>query len=374
MKIGIITMPLGMNYGGILQAYALQKVLEKYNQDPKHIFIKYRFSQLSLSEKTYAYSKRILKNILGMRTPILLERTMSRLLPIVTQNTTHFINNNISSVEYNSYYDIKEDDFDAYIVGSDQIWRPKYLANKIDNSFLDFTDSWNVKRIAYAASFGTDAWEYTEEQERKCRELVKKFDAVSVREDSGIQLCKDHLNINSEVVLDPTLLLDKENYSSLIEQIVSPKSKGNLYYYILDESEEKMDLVRDIANEYRMMPFKVNAKHIDDFRVPDNEKVLPPVEQWIRGFHDADFVVTDSFHGCVFSIIFQKQFVVLGNKKRGQSRFTSLLKLFGLEDRLVSSVTECHGLRTIDYDIVRGKVNKWQEKSLNYLNHALDLI
>lgn len=98
-----------------------------------------------------------------------------------------------------------------------------------------------------------------------------------------------------------------------------------------------------------------------------------PVERWLRGFYDAEFVFTDSFHACVFAIIFRKQFVVYGNKERGMARFDSLLGMFGLEDRLVSSVAEVKSLRRIDYDNVDAKLNDMRSRSMAFLQESLKL-
>ena len=167
MRIGILTLPLHTNYGGILQAYALQTVLERMGHDVCLIEKKRQPLRLPLWKAPLSYGKRIVKNLTGHPFPIFYEKKMNREEPIVRQNTDKFINKYIKRRIVDDFSDIKETDFDAIVVGSDQIWRPKYF-QEIEHTFLDFTEGWNIKRIAYAASFGTDKWEYTPEQTERC--------------------------------------------------------------------------------------------------------------------------------------------------------------------------------------------------------------
>lgn len=369
MKIGIITLPLHTNYGGILQAYALQAVLERMGHDV--CLIEERRGPLSLPlwKAPLSYGKRILKNILGHPCPIFYERKVNRETPIVRQNTDKFINIYIKRRIVDSFSDLNENDFDAIVVGSDQIWRPKYFPH-IEHAFLDFTKDWNIKRIAYAASFGTDDWEYNSKQTSECGRLLRMFDAVSVREDLGVDLCKRYFGVEAQHVLDPTMLLVKEDYIKLFEAANTPKSNGNLLCYILDETEEKTALIKSIAGEKGLIPFNVKSIS-DDINSPLSERIQPSLEQWLRGFYDADFVITDSFHACVFSIIFNKPFIVYGNVNRGMSRFISLLNMFGLKDRLVSTVDEICNLKSIGYEKVCDKLESLIKQSKDYLLQQL---
>lgn len=338
MRIGILTLPLHTNYGGILQAYALQTILERIGHQVKIIDVYQKISkpELGVFQKTKKVVGRIVKNaFLGGHCYLDYESYMFSIRPQVTQYTNKFINTYLHQFHVNNFSDIKESDFEAYVVGSDQIWRPKYYSN-IEDAYLEFTREWDVKRIAYAASFGTDKWEYTEQQTNACKSLVHKFNAVSVREDTGINLCKDYLDVDAVKMADPTLLLDKEDYIGLIKKCNPQPLEGDLFNYILDMTPEKQMLIDKIANEKGLTPFRVNAKDGNDRRISLEERIQQPVETWLQAFRDAKFIVTDSFHACVFSIIFNKPFVVVGNEKRGLSRFYSLLKDFGLEDRLIT--------------------------------------
>lgn len=369
MRIGILTLPLHTNYGGILQAYALQTVLERMGHDVCLIEKKRQPLRLPLWKAPLSYGKRIIKNLTGHPFPIFYEQKMNREEPVVRQNTDKFINKYIKLRIVDDFSDIKETDFDAIVVGSDQIWRPKYF-QEIEYAFLDFTEGWNIKRIAYAASFGTDEWEYTPEQTERCSNLLKQFDAVSVREKSGVGLCREHFHIKAVHVLDPTMLLSATDYIKLFEAADIPKSNGTLLCYILDETQEKTALVNRIAEEKKLVPFRVNSK-VENHSAPLSERIQPPVEQWLRGFYNSEFIVTDSFHACVFSILFNKPFVVVGNVDRGMSRFTSLLEMFGLNDRLFTDMPESQSVDYINWQEVNALLDSKRKAAKDFLNNLI---
>lgn len=369
MKIGIFTQPIHTNYGGILQAFALQTVLEQRGHKVKVIKLSL-FRPLFTFKTPFSLIKRgIKKYIMKKECRIFEERYFNKSYPITGFHTLNFINKYIHLVDFNT---ITPDMFDAIVVGSDQVWRPK-INRPIERSFLNFTTNWNIIRIAYAASFGTDEWEFTKEQTKNCKELIKYFNAVSVREDSGIDLCKTKLDVEAIHVLDPTMLLEKETYIKLFYDAPITEKKGDLLTYILDETEEKNDIIQKVSNATNFIPFRVNSR-IEDSYAPIKERVQPPVEQWISGFYNAKFVVTDSFHGCVFSIIFNKPFIVYANIKRGNSRIESLLKIFALENRLINSIEMIDDKlinSTIDWAYVNKIKQIWREKSINFLESGL---
>lgn len=370
MKIGILTLRLHNNYGGILQAYALQTVLERMEHDVNVIDIKSSKS-FPLWRLPLIYAKRILmKYLFRKNVKIFLEKYERKHWPMMCQFTYEFIDKYIHRLSFGNVNDLLQEKFEAYIVGSDQVWRPGYFG-KIEHAFLDFTANRNILRISYAASFGVDKWEYTKQQTVNCRNLIQKFNAVSVREKSGIDLCKKYLHHNAEWVLDPTMLLDREDYVNLIKAANTPKSKGNLMFYLLDETPEIMDLISRISEDKRLIPFRVGSK-VNDRTAPLEERIQPPLEEWLRGFFDADFVVTDSFHACVFSIIFKKQFIVIGNRERGMSRFESLLEMFGLENCLCDVNNYNIEQGEIDYDEVHAKLNTLRKHSIDFLKTALN--
>lgn len=373
MKIGIIALELRYNFGGILQAYALQKVLRNLGHDVIHVD---KIMEVSLGpwyKKYPIYIKRsICKYILGKNIIIKADIEQNRISNAIAKNTDIFIEKYIRKIRIKDFSNFKEEDFDAIIVGSDQVWRPKYFFSKIENAYLDFAKEWKIKRIAYAASFGTEEWEYTEEQTNNCAALLNKFNAVSVRESSAVKLCNDYFGVKAEHVLDPTMLLCKEDYIKLFKDYNAAQSDGNLFCYILDDGEEKRSIIDCVAKEKGLNPFYVNSRY-DDHNAPLKERIQQPVEKWLRAFYDAEFVITDSFHACVFSIIFNKPFIVYGNKERGLARFNSLLSIFGLEERIVSTKEEATKATSepIDWEKVNGIHRQWKEKSMSFLNNNL---
>ena len=312
MKVGIMTLPLHTNYGGILQAWALQTIIERMGHESSHVF-RHLLGPLCVYEG---------------RTP--------EEIKAIQGNCDRFVDRYIRCDE-TPVAEIAPDRYDALVVGSDQIWRhlcDTLLLVPFTTAFLDFAENWNVKRIAYAPSFGIDRWEAPEEMIPRCSELLKKFDAVSCRELSGAAICRDVLGVEAKTVVDPTLLLGRDDYSALIDAAETETPAGTLMSYVLDRDAEKQRLIDAIAARHGLTPYYANAKP-EDNSAPIAERIQPPVEQWLRDFRDSKMVITDSFHATVFSILFGKPFVVTGNPWRGLSRLESLLKQLGLEDHLV---------------------------------------
>ncbi len=329
MKIAILTQPLRANYGGVLQNYALQQVLIKLGHEPitieKDPYLHISKLKLFLELPKRTFTKYILKKrkyIFNEKQHNNYIRQLSHILkPFISKYINRRFVNNWSSIDYTLY--------DAFIVGSDQVWRPLYNWGILDKMFLSFIpQSTNVKRIAYAVSFGTSEWEYDNEQTKQFANLIQQFDAVSTREIDGVDLCRKYLNrADAVTVLDPTLLLEKEDYLNPCKDI--PTENDNiLFAYILDKDYNTKNQLEKIAKEKGLKLKLVSA---------DSDCTLS-VEEWLAMFRDAKMVITDSFHGTVFSIIFNKEFYSICNTSRGNSRFNSLLSQFKLQDRLFNDV------------------------------------
>lgn len=355
MKIGILTQPLLRNYGGILQNYALQQVLKKLGHKPITIdyVAHYNFKTIVM----YNIKTIILLLTKGSKRKFRLyyRRRNSAMESFVTQN--------ISVTKPIKYYRdsvLKKNNIEALVVGSDQVWRREYN-NDLYAMYLSFAKNIGLK-ISYAASFGIDYWNYSEEQTKKCAILAKQFKAISVREESAIKLCNDYLGIDAVNVLDPTLLLPKEEYENLCVSVEKP-NEPILYAYILDINQEKKDFLSKIATEKKLELKIVQADN--------NAKLTVP--QWIAMFRDAEFIVTDSFHGTLFSIIFRKDFLTIGNKGRGMSRFTSILSKFGLEERLVNDFSTDFQTKTeINWNATEKLLEVEIEKSHEFLKNCFN--
>ena len=377
MRIAILTQPLRYNFGGILQNYALQTVLRRMGHnvvtlDPHRYHYKWwQYPILILRHTITRYIRRYRK------VPIFAEWFRDKEIRMLGTNTFRFINQNICRKEYwDLAKDVKEQDYDAFIVGSDQTWRWEYNRGmtKLTNMFLDFTKGWKVKRIAYAASFGINDWEGDAEITNACSDAIKDFDLVTVRESSGIDICNNIFNVKAHLVLDPTLLLTKEDYMKLVERGKKLDVKdGDLYLYLLDENEKNMNLANTISEEMGLKPYTYTSRACDFHGVHTiEERTQPPIELWLKGFDQAKIVLTDSFHACVFSIIFRKQFYLYVNKDRGMERYTSLFNILGINNRIVYSLEDVKNLKPIDYNTVYKRLKYCQDESYTLLGKALN--
>lgn len=358
MRIAILTLPLHVNFGGILQCYALQTVLERMGHEVS--VLNTDFVNVDYKARIGLFIKRLVKTCIGKESKFYGWKTERE----ITQKYTQvFIRKHIHLLNVQDLSLLKEDDFDAIVVGSDQIWRPMYY-QPIANAYLKFAKDWtSIKRIAYATSFGTDKWEYTHEETQECASLVKLFDAVSVRENSAVDLCRKYLEVEAVQVLDPTLLLSKEDYLKLIDQSKLKKNEG-VFAYFLDVTSSKMDLANRIAKERGLKLYQFNNPNVDCLSLHFEKRIQQPIEEWIAGFRDASFVVTDSFHGCVFSIIFNKPFVVIGNEKRGIARLKSLLSMLDFDYSVASNI---HQLQKIEWNKTKLILDKYRQISLSFL-------
>jgi hypothetical protein len=371
MKIGILTLPLFDNYGGILQAIALYKFL--HNQGHEVVLLNKDTHKVIWKKIIIAILLKIpFHNFKNLKSNDKTEKKLQK------RREYHrgFIEKELFSISHNLYTKqdledyVNKENFDAIIVGSDQVWRKEYLYDKYYKSyFLDFVDRRKTKKIAYAASFGKDHWEGTDDID-DISELLKDFSAISTRESSGIDICRDSFRyFDAKHALDPTLLMGKEFYLDeiILKYDVANIIHGGLVTYVLDEAQEKKTVIDFISKSQNIN----NVCHLKGF---NSSKTMYSVPQWLAAIAYADFVVTDSFHAMVFSIIFEKNFLVIGNYNRGLARFTSLLSLLGLDDRLIFNENDLNDrtMIDIDYVTVNKKLAENQAISVNFLMHSLN--
>ncbi|PRY88367.1 polysaccharide pyruvyl transferase family protein [Mongoliibacter ruber] len=380
MKIGIITHPIINNYGGILQNYALQQVLIELGHD---VYTIDRIPTTPIKIKTFSFGKRFLLMLKGKSVKLRGWLTKEE-SDLINRNTRSFVKGHIKLTEsFSQNSKINQIHqkymFDAYIVGSDQVWRRSSVrGNNLE--FLDFLKNNNqVKKIAYSASFGVSNWEFTKKETERFKDLIQFFDGVSVREDDGVVMCKKFLNVDAKHLIDPSMLLSKEKYLSLLKKRNFKQDKERLFVYVLDRNQKKNDIINGVSEAIKLKGFEVMPSQsfaLENEKSFDLEKcIFPEVEQWIEGFANAEFVITDSFHGTAFSVIFNKPFLAIINEKRGASRFYSLLKTFGLENRLITE-NSSNFLEVAKTEIDFSDVNKIleleKEKSIRFLNDILN--
>lgn len=355
-KIFILTHPLTGSYGGLLQAYASYTVLKSLGLTP-YIY-KYKPNDLPLTfSDYYRYLTYHIKYIRGkIKNEDPLWHTMWQKLFLAR----NFLRGLRMYEETQSAPQSKDI---SYFVGSDQVWRAIFCRSmkSPEYYFLSFaTKEQRCNSIAYAASFGTDEWEGTPEETEICKQLIKDFKAVSVREHSGIDICRNVFDKEAVQMPDPTLLLEKQEYEKIIhkERTWAPE-KPYIATYILDKTSFTENLAQECALQLHLY-----LQHLTPYSTAPKlrDRFAPTGPQWLRLIHDSEYFITDSFHGCAFAIIFNKPFVCLGNPSRGSARFDSLLKTFGLQNRLVANRDVDTILQTLNTPIDWVRVNSIREQ------------
>lgn len=357
MKIGLLNLQYDTNYGGNIQRYALMTVLQRLGHNVTHLNLRFNFNDAPLYRRILRLCKRIvLKSIGRLDVPVLKEYRQQQRYEQECSITDAFYNRYIEHTPaiYSREKLAEYTEFDAFVVGSDQVWR-KTIADYygIGTYFFDYLPvSCDARRVAYGVSLGTSQNELSEKEIIHLTPLYERFYAVSVREDSGVNLLKEYgwNKPAPHLVLDPTLLLTKDDYIKLINDGVSVPSDGKMLCYILDPSPEKSILITEYENKKRLKSFIVGDKE---------NKV--PIQQWLRSFYDSEFVITDSFHGMVFCIIFNKPFKLIQNKFRGNSRFESIIRELNIPE----------DTEQIDWGLTNSILEQKRNYAIDFLKSAL---
>ena len=366
MKVEIITLHRITNFGSMLQTYATQSSVEKLGHKVEIIdFVPegMSFKRANWPQNQTAVWKKLIK-----------------LLPLLIVNLIEFIDVNrflrkyihISPKRYHCYQEIMADIpvADAYLSGSDQVWNTQNNNPPEDLKayYLGFAPE-GKKRIAYAGSFGKNT--FTEEEERIIKEYIVKYDYVSVREDDGLKILHRFGFDNGVHVVDPTLLLRGDEWRKFATVKKAPKP-GYVFVYNLNRNGLIKEVAKAIAKEKGLRI--INFADTFDFIKGAKNRLGNTAEDFVNHIANADYVVTDSFHGTAFSINLNRQVIVV-KAPRYNSRIESILRVTGLlETRLVESVEE--GLRAassmIDYNDVNLRIEAEREKSYEYLKNALN--
>lgn len=357
MRVAVITFPLINNYGGIIQAFAMMKLLEDLGHEP--ILVNFQSESKLKSITKFIIKKYVLffmsrfKNV----TLTLKNKELAKFVDVYINPKTDTICN---SQELKDYFE--NNNFDACVVGSDQVFAKMGYTHFENDYSLGFVKD-DVIKIAYAASFGADRYQGDIKQLEFHKKNLSRFSGVSVREDSGVNVCKDTFSVDSTHVLDPTMMIASSYYLDIIvaDKIKAELRNNNeLFAYVLDSDEAKTKAIQIFANKKGL-----STRQINDANASAD---VISMEKWIGSIYNAEHVITDSFHGCVFCIIFNKPFHCYINRKRGADRFISLLKMFGLESRIIDKdISE----EIIDWKYVNAKLAEYQLKSANFLRENL---
>lgn len=370
MRVALLVFPIHYSHGCILQTYALYSKLT--NLGHAVTIIDRQPVQMTFFQWVITILKRLVRKIFkgyngavfykGWYPKQIMEKQMRFVdtfaKDIITVYSTEELKKTVNSRN-----------FDSIIVGSDQTWRPCNVPNVMDY-WLEFAKDDDLIKISYAPSFGVDVWEYPVYLTDRCKKLAVLFRCLSVREKSGIKLCKEYLGQTVTHVLDPTMLWDKSFYIHIAEKCNVINNGCQCYF--LDRNPNKVSIANKVASILNLRLNFVNTE-TENEEATIKERIAPSIEEWLAGFYNGDFIVVDSFHAMVFSIIFQKPFVVIGNVNRGLSRFESLLSELGLEKRLLTDANDLNSIisENIDWDIVNIRLSVCRKKSMHYLEQAL---
>ena len=365
MRIGILTQPLHNNYGGLLQNYALQEVLRKMGHTVMTLDVQYQQYRPSPFLRCVKFIIRLLRKIKGDKNILFVDVVKQVNFYNCPQNhQAKFINKYIEVKSFSSPLDKtfwESDELDALVVGSDQVWRCRF-SPYILNYFLDFAEGKsNLKRISYAASFGVDYWDGGNELVAPIKLLLQQFDAISVREESGIGICRETFSNDAKLVLDPTLLLTAEDYKQILPECQNSSVK-TCAVYILDPTSDQIHRVNEICHEKGLTVRYIGRP---------NRKGFPSIESWLSEIFSAEYVITDSFHGTVFSILAHKRFTTIVNSSRGAARFETLLSMLDLKDRMVTDNGTLINDMQIDYEKVETILTEQRKLSYEFLSSNL---
>lgn len=359
MKNAILTWFDFNNYGTKLQAYALQKYLN--NNGYETFVVKY------LSEKRNNKNKDIKTKIFNF----MIKKSLDK----KNKKFENFTNKYIQLTNQINKEDLEElnSEYDNFIVGSDQIWNPNFFD---ETYFLNFVSS-NKKLISYAPSFGVSEI-LDEEKKEKIKLLLKRFNSISVREEKGSKIVENLIDYRPKIVLDPTFLLDAGEWTNLIEneKNIKPKKKKYILCYFLGEKKFYWEYVKKIKKEtgYNVIIIPMTRKaYLKNERI---EKDVGPID-FLNLIKNAEIVCTDSFHGAVFSIIFEKNFSILKrfedkDTNSQNSRIDNLVNILGIKEVLVSDNNTDIKARINNYEKVNNKLKEQIEKSKMYLKEALE--
>ena len=353
------------NYGTVLQAYATQKKIKDFGYENEILnYTQKRLSTLNVIKKSSHETKSFMSKI------FIVGSVLYRLIPniIIKRIFSKFVDKYLvlTPTNMNEYEDIKRtcdySKYSCFLTGSDQVWNSKYNEGIDYIYFLKFVPD-NLNKVSYASSIGMD--EFPKEEKKEIKSLLKRYNYISVRELSAYDELKS-MSINSKVVLDPTMLLKPEEWK-LIEKNMNINEKY-LLVYILGRDKSIMDIAENIAVKKNLKIIKVGLDYIYSKRIYKNFQFCTPNE-FIYLFRNADYILTNSFHGLAFSINFNKQFLAI-SPKTYSTRLLSILSLFDLKDRLVND-GNMFMLDDINYDLINGKLEKYRNESIDFLKQSI---
>ena len=331
--------------------------------------IEYNISKKKIGIIGLSHSQNIGNNLL--KYAIYIKLTELGYLPylvgkVYPKNDISFLKNNTKIRLINDFSEIKKNEFDILMVNSDQTWNALFPRPIIyDIAFLKFAKNWKVKKFIYGASLVHEDWKFTKIDEKIAKNLLDKFTGISVREKSSVQLIQHHLLLKAQFVLDPTFIINKNYYLNLIKNYKSNiMEKINntifIFAYILKDSNRIKNYLNLVSNSLKLKIFYITIYHMNQ------------VLEFLYGIVNCKAVITDSFHGTVFSIIFKKPFISFKYEKN-DNRFNDLAEIFELKNRIIyiNSTIPPVSLLSQPLNINETKLMLLKNESINYLKKNL---
>lgn len=348
--IGYVGWWYGLNYGSALTNYALHETLTEMG-----------------------------KTVLMLEWPTWEKATW----PIPDSHTRRFARRHYDISMRQTYDNLDHFNYhcESFILGSDQLWNYYSVKENGNYFFLDFVHP-GKRKIAYATSFGHSTSFFPKERQLEISEYLQQFTAISVREKDGVDICRDTFGVHAVQTLDPVFICGISAYEKAINDAEVSEKEPYVLGYILNPTEEKRNALLK-ASQKLQLPLKVILdgqenydKNYKAMNLDDAVLGTVGVEDWLYYFKNAQFILTDSYHGLCFSLIFHKNFICFGNRLRGMSRFNTLIEITKLDDHMLLNPQDGSLddllYRVIDYNAVEQRLDIERRRSREWLKNALE--
>lgn len=369
LKVGVLTINDYSNYGNRLQNYALQEVINDLGCEVETIVQE----RTILSEKSNRLITDRIKSLMNISNSEKIKLFNSKIEGRINRKyrvekvenlkrfTSKYINEGAEKISINNISESIVNKYDYFVTGSDQVWNPIFgFGNEID--FIEFAPK--NKRISYAASFGIS--DIPEKYKENYKKKLFNMNKISVREEAGAKIVHNLTGVEATVLLDPTLLIDKNRWISISTEHKEKTNKKYLLTYMLGDIEKS-------SKEYiQQISKKNNLEVVNLGSYKDKKRYAVCPREFIDYFNSAEIVITNSFHGAVFSILLEKAFIVL-SREGLNSRIDTLLKKFKLESRKFDNVIKNNSAFQVDFTHVQAILEKERNRSYMYLKDALDI-
>lgn len=359
MRIGILTFHCAHNYGAMLQAFGLQSFLSK--MDNEAYIIDYRPQYLTSPTNIHSWRFGITRQLSKS-----IKNIFYRLKYRTEQNERYkafedFFNEfNLAPIK-----DLQN--FDAFVIGSDQVWST-IICKGFDNLFWgEFPRKSGSKMISYAASIGRSNWNARERE--KAASLLNNFNAISVREKSSINIIKGLTKKPVFQVLDPTLLAGKEAFSAIARTSALPQAGNYIITYEVAHMPQLHDCARRMANKLGLAVYNIEA--YPTYKALEHPLRTASPKDFVGLIQNAAMVFTNSFHGTCFSILFNKPFYTFKFGNSTDLRSASLLSALGISHRLIEKYEDIRNTEELNYTLVENKLQKLRTESAQFLQNAL---